>query len=202
MMEKVKVHVLEANPAKRARLARDLFEIGAHAEIYESKSELTSRPNISGFIIANDGTISPCLEDGGVAKFIAQTGLPICLYLENPKLPRAVRAMIEGAFDYMEWPIPVAKLADLLKSADYIQQKMGRKLKDRAAALEAVSSLSVREREVLSLAIEGHSNKSSAKVLDLSPRTVEIHRANAFKKINARSVAEAIRIGVEAELSV
>ena len=141
------------------------------------------------------------MGEADIGKLVHLIGLPVSVYADKPFLPRVVRAMQEGAFDYMSWPISEEKLASVVSNAEQLQQTKLREMKERSEATSLVASLSMREREVLSLAIDGHSNKNSARVLNLSPRTIEIHRANAFKKINARSVAEAIRIGILAGLS-
>ncbi|WP_419865949.1 LuxR C-terminal-related transcriptional regulator [Aurantiacibacter rhizosphaerae] len=69
-------------------------------------------------------------------------------------------------------------------------------------AEKLVSLLTSREKDTLTLVTLGHSTKSIACVFDISPRTVEIHRGNAFRKINAVSTADAVRIGVYAGLDL
>lgn len=182
-------------------MARALTENGAHAEIYENMDELVARPLGAGFIIANHDTLEASMGGTDIGELVHLIGLPVSIYADEPILPRVVRAMQEGAFDYMSWPISEDKLANVLRNAEQLQQTKVREIRERSEAVNLVASLTKREREVLSLAIGGRSNKDSARVLNLSPRTVEIHRANAFKKINARSVAEAIRIGILAGLS-
>lgn len=193
-MNKVRAHVLEAHPARRAKLSRDLIENGAHAEIYESKEELFARPLAAGFVIADHDTLSSETGGMGVADFVDQIGLPVSVYADEPALEAVVRAMLDGAFDYMSWPISQAKVQELVSNANHFEHTRLRELKERSAALKAIATLSARESEVLSLAADGNSNKATAKILNLSPRTIEIHRSNAFKKINARSVAEAVRV--------
>jgi FixJ family two-component response regulator len=67
-------------------------------------------------------------------------------------------------------------------------------------ARDRISTLSAREREVLDWLAEGSSNKAIARELDISPRTVEIHRANMMTKLGARHAAEAVRLKLEAKL--
>jgi FixJ family two-component response regulator len=67
-------------------------------------------------------------------------------------------------------------------------------------ARDRISTLSTREREVLDWLAEGSSNKAIARELDISPRTVEIHRANMMNKLGARHAAEAVRLRLEAKL--
>lgn len=67
-------------------------------------------------------------------------------------------------------------------------------------ARDRIASLSEREREVLEWLSEGSSNKVMARELEISPRTVEIHRANMMNKLGARHAAEAVRLRLEAKL--
>jgi DNA-binding CsgD family transcriptional regulator len=63
-----------------------------------------------------------------------------------------------------------------------------------------IASLSTREREVLHWLAEGSSNKNIARELDISPRTVEIHRANMMAKLGAKHAAEAVRLRIESDM--
>lgn len=199
-MFKFKVHVLDRSSARRAVLARSLTESGAHPEIYESVDELAYRPLDTGLIIAEQETISPSANEGQLEKVVSQVGLPICLYAEEPRLNRAVKAMLHGAVDYVPWPISHEKLGELIHNTNSRYAERAKELKARALALEAIAKLSEREVEVLAMIIEGYGGKSVATVLGISPRTVEMHRARLFKKINAQSTADAIRIGFYAGL--
>jgi two-component system response regulator FixJ len=67
-----------------------------------------------------------------------------------------------------------------------------------ADARARTAVLSPREKEVLSQLVEGKSNKGIALALDISPRTVEIHRANMMRKLNAQSIADAVRLALYA----
>ena len=76
----------------------------------------------------------------------------------------------------------------------------GGTLQRRQKARKLVDGLSIRERQILAFLLEGHSNKSMANSLDLSPRTVEDYRLNAMKKLGVNAMSAAIRIGLEAGL--
>ena len=72
----------------------------------------------------------------------------------------------------------------------------------RDEAADLIRTLSPRETHVLALMTRGYSNKAIARQLEISPRTVEVHRANMLAKINARSSADAVRVGVYAGLDL
>ena len=197
-MDKNKAHVLDSDSTRRAKLARSLIENGVHAEIYECMDELSARCVTSGIVIAHHDTFSSAANDGDEARLFAQIGLPLSLYSEKPVLARAIQAMLDGAIDYMTWPVSPEKLSCLIEKTSCQQSIRIREMQARSWAINAVSSLSKRECEVLKLVVDGHCSKSAARNLGISHRTVEIHRAKAFHKINARSVAEAVRVGLYA----
>ena len=84
----------------------------------------------------------------------------------------------------------------MFTNANNLESITLREIKDRAFAIEEISKLTNREIEVLTLIVKGYCGKGVAKELGVSPRTVEIHRGNAFRKLNARSMADAVRIGL------
>jgi two-component system, LuxR family, response regulator FixJ len=199
-MQKARAHVLDSSQSRRAILARSLFDAGVHTEIYESIAEFSDATVTSGLIIAEHDTLIQGGYEGHPMAFIDRAGLPVSIYSEEINLSRAVQAILSGAIDYVSWPITARKLEDLCKNDNNLQSLKARELKNRSDAIKAVSKLTSRELEVLSLVVGGNSSKSAARILKVSPRTVEIHRGNAFRKINARSVADAVRIGLFAGL--
>ena len=110
----------------------------------------------------------------------------------------AVQAMKAGAMDFLEKPYDPGVLLQLVESAflHHEQQCAASGRADRAAA--RISMLSPRECDVLKGLIEGRSNKVIAFELDLSPRTVEIYRANLMQKLEVRSLSEALRVAFAA----
>ena len=108
--------------------------------------------------------------------------------------------MLNGAINYLSWPIHPKKITEMFTNANNLESITLREIKDRAFAIEEISKLTNREIEVLTLIVKGYCGKGVAKELGVSPRTVEIHRGNAFRKLNARSMADAVRIGLLAGL--
>ncbi|MGN6374345.1 MAG: response regulator transcription factor [Sphingomonas sp.] len=112
----------------------------------------------------------------------------------------AVQAMKAGAVDFMEKPSDPAQLLATveqgflrLEQDTAVQQRVG-------SAREKIARLSAREHEVLLGLIEGRANKVIAHDLDLSPRTVEIYRANMMEKLGVTSLSEALRLAFAAGL--
>lgn len=120
--------------------------------------------------------------------------LPVVFITGHGDVPMAVEAMQQGAFDFLQKPF---RDQDLINR---VQKALERDLEHRAAlgqkdAIRArLLTLTPREREVLELLAQGKQNKVMAGDLGLSQRTVEIHRAHVMEKMEARSVAQLVRM--------
>lgn len=120
---------------------------------------------------------------------------PIILITGFADVPMAVEAMKAGAADFIEKPFTGDRIASAVAAA-----------LDRAANTEGpeaaeqvrtrIGTLTQREQEIMSLLVTGHSNKSAARELSISPRTVEVHRARVMQKMEARNLAELVRMSV------
>jgi len=106
----------------------------------------------------------------------------------------AVRAVKEGALDFLEKPYDHQTLLENIERAFETLDKAGRTADREDDARERMGRLSPREVEVLMGLIAGRANKVIAYELDISPRTVEIYRANVMTKLNVRSLSEALRL--------
>jgi two-component system, LuxR family, response regulator FixJ len=113
----------------------------------------------------------------------------------------AVKAMRLGAIDFMEKPFTEAMLIKALHDAFASLSESATTVERKLLARERVSTLSDREREVLQGLLAGMANKQVAVALDLSPRTVEMHRARMMDHLGAQALPDAIRIAFDAELA-
>ncbi len=120
--------------------------------------------------------------------------LPVIIITGHGDVPLAVRAMKAGAVDFLEKPFEEERLIAAIRRAMTANSEM----QSQAKAVEIVSAriaqLTGREREVLSLVVAGRANKEIARALNISPRTVEIHRAHVMEKMEADSLAELVRL--------
>jgi two-component system response regulator FixJ len=112
----------------------------------------------------------------------------------------AVQAMQAGALDFIEKPYEAETLLELVENAFRQLERESESAARVDAAKSRISKLSPRETDVLKGLIEGRSNKIIAYELDISPRTVEIYRANLMDKLEVRSLSEALRIAFAAGL--
>lgn len=118
---------------------------------------------------------------------------PVILLTGHGTIDMCRRAFKGGVAEFLEKPVDDDRLLEALHDAvrDHVRSRE-RQVADRAAR-ERFMRLSEREREVLSLVVEGLTNKEIARALDLSARTVETHRANLSSKLQAQSLAQLIR---------
>lgn len=120
--------------------------------------------------------------------------LPVIFITGHGDIPMAVQAMKDGAFDFLTKPFRDQDLLDRINGA-LKQDAENRAAIERQADLRRrAESLTPREREVFGLIVDGKANKVIAIDLELSERTVEIHRANVMEKMGARSVAHLVRM--------
>ncbi|MFN3737693.1 response regulator transcription factor [Hydrogenophaga sp.] len=118
---------------------------------------------------------------------------PVIMLTGHGTVEMCRRAFKAGAAEFLEKPVDDERLIEALQQA--VRQHVRSRQRQRAdqAARERYAQLSGREREVLGLIVEGLTNKEIGRSLDLSPRTVETHRASVFAKLEADSLAQLIR---------
>jgi two-component system response regulator DctR len=116
--------------------------------------------------------------------------LPVIFLTGHGDVPMAVDALKRGAFDFFEKPFNDNKLMDRVQEAFAASRQAG----THAAIHARLHLLSVREKEVLNLILEGKMNKVIANELGISMRTVEVHRAHIFDKMNVKTAVELARL--------
>jgi len=126
--------------------------------------------------------------------------LPIVMISGHGDIGLAVRAMKAGAVDFIEKPFEKAALLAAIEQARAHGQGQEQIHRLADAARAQLNALTPRERDVLAGLVDGHSNKVVAYDLGISPRTVEIHRANLMTKLGVTSLSEALRIAFAARL--
>lgn len=198
MARNAHVHLIDEDSSRRAAIAYDLHQRNIHTEIYEGLWEFVERAPVSGAILANDNSGSGDAYE--LLEFMKNKDclLPVAMFAANPSPERIVKAMTSGAYSYLEWPFEPGEVERAVREMLKKAAKELPRARKIAQAERAVARLSPREYEVLRLLIDGTSNKAMARILEISPRTVEIHRSNMLAKLNAASSADAVRIGVYA----
>ncbi|MBF0371209.1 MAG: response regulator transcription factor [Magnetococcales bacterium] len=121
---------------------------------------------------------------------------PIILMSGHADVPMAVRAMKQGAFDFLEKPFNEQQLLDLVQRALWEDTKLRQAMADATLYMSRYQRLSNREREVMEQIVAGLSNKEIAVQLDVSVKTVETHRGRVMTKMIAGSLAALVRMGM------
>jgi two-component system response regulator FixJ len=143
---------------------------------------------------AMDGLeVQQALKDRGVL-------LPVVVMTGHGDVNVAVQAMKAGAVDFIEKPFEKAVLLSAIEEGFARIDESGRRHARAEEARVRLEALTPRERDVMKGLVRGHPNKTIAYDLDISPRTVEIHRANLMTKLGVASLSEALRIAFAAGL--
>ena len=124
--------------------------------------------------------------------------LPVLFITGHGDVPMAVEAMQHGAFDFLQKPFRDQDLIDRIQKALKRDEWNRAALREQNQVRELMASLTVRERQVLDLLTQGKQNKVMAAELGISQRTVEIHRAHVMEKLGATSVAQLVRMALDA----
>jgi len=194
------VHLVDDDAAIRRSVGFMLKTSGHRVESYESGADLlkSSASLSEGCILLDirmpgmDGLeVQQALQDKGI-------GLPVIIMTGHGDVSLAVKAMKAGAVDFIEKPFEKqALLASLDEGFDRLSRKEATGERQRDAELR-LQGLTARERDVLDGLAQGLPNKTIGYDLGISPRTVEIHRANLMSKLGVRSLSEALRIAFAA----
>jgi FixJ family two-component response regulator len=190
--------LIDGDFRRRAAISHCLAGSEIHVEPFEDTSELIARWPRQGLLLVHD-------DGRSVANLLAHMGrsgqwLPVIGFAENPTTRMVVQSVLDGAIDYIAWPFEREEIVKVVGEAEEKAETLGSTKLREAMARSRVDRLTKREREVLAGVAGGLSNRLIGEKLSISPRTVEIHRANMLTKMGAHHTSEAIRIANEASL--
>ena len=194
------IHVIDMDFRRRAQISSALMSRNFHTEIYEDPTEFLGNMPGHGSVLINEDPDRGNLEDFfGVVR---QQGhfYPVSVYAQDPAPQQIVRAIRNGAIDYLQWPFEPNLLDLTLRRLVEEGDKQLKIEQERGVAKAKVAQLTPRETDVLVSMLSGNSNKEVAEELAISPRTVEIYRKNMMSMLSARSASEAARIAIYAGL--
>jgi FixJ family two-component response regulator len=123
--------------------------------------------------------------------------IPVIFITGHGDVPMAVEAMQLGAFDFVQKPVRDQDLLDRIQKALVLDRDNHKKLQQYDSQRKRLTTLTPRERQVMDLMTQGRPNKLMAADLDLSQRTIEIHRAHVMQKMQANSLAQLVRIAID-----
>ncbi|WP_421929418.1 response regulator FixJ [Neoaquamicrobium sediminum] len=193
------VHIVDDEEPVRKSLAFLLTMAGFTVRVHESATTFVdAAPSIRNGCLVTDLR----MPDMTGVELLRQLGvmsanIPSIVITGHGDVPMAVAAMKAGALDFIEKPFEDEVLIEAIKrAAAKLSSEPGGE--DVVAIRTLLERLSEREREVLSGVVAGLPNKTIAYDLDISPRTVEVHRANVMSKMEARSLPELVRMALAA----
>jgi two-component system, LuxR family, response regulator FixJ len=195
------VHLVDDDDAIRRSVGFMLKTSGFQVRTYESGLELLKAANglEPGCILLD--IRMPGMSGLEVQAALSATGviLPVIIMTGHGDVSLAVQAMKAGAVDFIEKPF---EKSVLLSAIDHGIERLQKSTENRERSDKAavrLQALTRRERQVLDGLAKGLPNKTIAYDLKISPRTVEIHRANLMSKLGVRSLSEALRIAFAAQ---
>ncbi len=202
MANKGKVYVIDDDEAMRDSLNFLLDSAGFEVKLFETAQNfLESYPKLDFGCVVSDVRM-PGIDGIELLKRLKtdHSALPVVIMTGHGDIPLAVEAMKLGAVDFLEKPFEDERLTTMIEGA-IRQAEPAAKNEAIAQDIAArVATLSPRERQVMNGLIAGLSNKLIARDYDISPRTIEVYRANVMTKMQANSLSELVRMAIRAGL--
>jgi two-component system response regulator FixJ len=194
------VHIVDDDAAVRESLAFLLSSAGLAVRLYDSATAfMAGLPQLKGGCLITDLRMPGMTGLELLHELRAKAcGLPAIVVTGHGDVPLAVEAMKAGAVDFIEKPFDQEAILGAVQAA--LDRAAGGGNGDGPAIKARLDTLSERERQVLDGLIAGHPNKTIAHDLGISPRTVEVYRANLMTKMAARSLSELIRMAILADI--
>jgi two-component system response regulator FixJ len=202
MPSDVTVHVIDDDEAARESLEFLLRTAGITVKTHESAVDfLKDIDEIKSGCIVTDVRM-PEITGIELLKKLKdlKIDVPVILVTGHGDVPLAVEAMKIGAADFLEKPFDDEVLLQAVRSACNRQGSKHKHQAERAEIDNRLATLSNREREVLQGLVRGLANKQIAFDLGISPRTVEIYRANLMTKMHAASLSDLVRMALIADI--
>ena len=195
------VHIVDDDGAVRRSLECLLHAAGFKSTAYETaRSFLDAAPGVSAGCVLLDVRM-PEMDGLELQARLNRLGCPlrVIVMTGGGEVEDAVRAMKAGAVDFLEKPFDDDRLLGAIEEALLVSQRSAGN-REAAEAAERIGALSRRERQVLEALSAGRPNKVIAYDLGISPRTVEIYRANVMTKTKSGSLSELVRMALQAGL--
>jgi two-component system, LuxR family, response regulator FixJ len=202
MSDKIVIHVIDDDLVMRDSLAFLLNVNGYKPQVYESASAFLKEVEVATLNCIVSDIRMPDMNGIDLVRKLKSEGsmCPVILITGHGDVALAVEAMKAGAVDFIEKPFDDEALLGAIRSAVHGRPADSANSSARKEAEARLADLSPRERDVLQGLVAGKINKVIAHDLSISPRTVEVYRANLMAKTGARSMSELMRLALAAGL--
>jgi two-component system response regulator FixJ len=195
------IFIVDDDASVRDSLAVLLSTIGLHSRTYASCEEFLDNytPQQKGCLILDMRL--PQMSGLELQKRLMEQDLvlPVIMITAFGDVKTAVEAMKTRVFDFIEKPFDDTEIISSVRSALEYGEEARSRHQRREQSMQHLQRLTGREHQVFDLLAEGLSNKEIANRLEISPRTVEIHRARVMEKLEVRNLSELIRIALDSE---
>ena len=192
------VHIVDDDEAVRESLGFLLETAGLEVRTYDSGvSFLEAGAGSDGGCVVTDVRM-PGMTGMELVASLRERGsrLPVIVMTGHGDVPLAVEAMKAGVHDFIEKPFDDQAMIRSIEGALQRAEQVQGQSEERSHIARRLGSLSGRERQVLVGLVDGKANKVIARDLGISPRTIEIYRANVMTKMGASSLSELVRMAI------
>lgn len=197
--DKQTIYLVDDDDAVRDSVAMLLRSVGLSVEAFDSGLAFLDRwrPGMSGCIVLD--IRMPKMSGLEVQEKLRAAGnrLPVIFITGHGDIPMAVQAIKDGAADFIQKPFRDQDFLDRIHAALAADARQRDADAHRALLAGYYAGLTEREREVMGMVVAGKANKVIALDLDLSQRTVEIHRAKVMEKMQAGSLADLVKMAMD-----
>lgn len=202
-MQEPTVFIVDDDAAVRDSLTLMIEQAGMHVQSFENAKTFLNayQPNFFGCVIID--VKMPGMDGLQLQEELAwrKILLPVIFLTGHGDIPMSVRAIKGGAIDFLTKPVIREKLLICVRAAFTEAKKRLSDATQNREIATCLTKLTRREREVMLLAVQGHSNKEIGSYLGISYRTVEIHKSKIMQKTGANNLLDLARIARESELS-
>lgn len=203
LYQNLTVFIVDDDEAVRESLEDLLDSVGIRVRVFASAIDF-----LAGYSADEPGCLILDVRMPGMSGLELQQELnrrkillPVIILTGHGDVPMAVQAMKQGALDFIQKPFRDQDLLDQVNHALHNSNEQYDKQQQIEQIKQQLQTLTTREHQIMQMIIEGKANKVIAAELDLSQRTVEVHRANVMHKLQVCSVADLVRMVTEAGLS-
>jgi FixJ family two-component response regulator len=204
MSNRPTVFVVDDDQAMRNSLKWLIESVSMQVETFESADAFINSyyPGRSGCLLLD--VRMPGMSGLELQEYLRvnQIAIPVIIITGHGDVPMAVRAMKSGAVDFIEKPFNDELLLESIRHALALDVKQRDMQKQRAEIATRLARLTPREHEVMVMVTNGKANKEIATSLGVSAKTVEAHRARVMEKMEANSLAELVRMAINANLTL